>query len=187
MEFLGSSDVLERLDEFELDLTPVYNLVSLWEEYDYGNTVPDTEDHFDIENSIPAKDFSYLVGYPSEGNAGGGGSSELLVASSSSKLGFWGFVFDFFDENGTTFLELIVKKIHEAIGGFWESVTRIGDVFVQFGDLFVNFKNAVSKKINLLINTFIYLKDNVIGLLVLPVSLISQTFSFSSWLLGFGA
>ena len=156
---LGSSDVLERLDEFELDLAPVYNLVDLWKKNDYG-AFPEDDMSTDDEPSSDAGVVP-LVDSPGGGSFGNGGFEE---------------------SEDDSVIERLVKRLGNILSSGWESVLNFLEGLPVIGTLV----DSVFKKIHLISNTIAYLWNNAFSLLMLPIHLLSQTLSFSFWIRGFG-
>lgn len=152
--FVGSAEVLERLDEFELDLSPISNLVALWEENNFGNNI----------SSLAAEQEAYV---PSFGEGG-----IMIVPSSPGSGSFGG------DDSGTDYTGWF--------SNLWSSITNIGSIFTSFGSLFETVQDGITKKIKLIFDTISFIWNNGIALVMIPIQLISETFSFSFWLLGFG-
>lgn len=172
--FLGSSEVLDRLDEFEFDLEPVYNLVALWQDNNYGNVSPvDASDYESLDSSSDG--FSSDSGIMPIPSYGGGTSFDDYFPNSSVPA-------------DASWIEKVIHTIGSMIQQGYETTKSIlsGVLDVSSGlPVIGDIVTAVSKKINLLSDTISFLWNNGLSLLLLPIQLISQTLSFSFWLLGF--
>ena len=157
--FVGSAEVLDRLDAFDLDLSPISNLVALWEENNFGNNISSLA--AEQEAYAPSFGEGGIMTVPSVGGGenGGGGT-------------FGG------DDSGTDYTGWF--------SNLWSSITNIASIFTSFGGLFETMQAAIKSKVDLVINTVKYIWTNGIALVMIPIQLISETFSFTFWLLGFG-
>ena len=155
--FVGTAEVLERLDEFELDLSPISNLVALWEENNFGNNI----------SSLAAEQEAYVPSF------GEGGIMIVPSAGGGENSGGGTFGGDGTDYTGW-------------FSNVWSAITNIGSIFTSFGSLFEIVQDGITKKIKLIFDTISFIWNNGIALVMIPIQLISETFSFSFWLLGFG-
>lgn len=170
--FIGASDVLKRLDQFEFDLDPIYGLVDLWKESDHEAPFHNSV-NYDASGNVLSTSDDGIMTVPSVGGSGSFGEG------------------GFYDPGeNATFIEKCVAAIGDILEQGWSTVrdilSTVSGVLASIPGL-GNLINAVSDKIHFISRTIVYLWNNAISLLMLPIQLLSQTLSFSFWLLGFSA